>query len=156
MPLGTTAAHAPPKAAGGGKAKATKAASNRDEFDLRGECPGVIKLLGVIDALTTGTLLLKYKRHGSTKYEIKPIALDKIVMIRGEAKVGGIIEVTFQSERAIFTRIRKVSLSGFDEKLRMTRGTDENDRPIYIRPDCCNAVTMSEVVAPPVAPPQKY
>ena len=153
MPLGTAVASTPK--AGAVKVK-TKAASNRIEFDVRGESTGVLKHIGVIDSLTPGTLLLSYKRHGSTKYEIKPIPLSKILMIRGDVKQGGTVEVTFQSEKAIFTRIKKVAIIGFDDKLGMTKGEDEEGRPLYIRPDCCNAVSMTEIAAPAVAPPRKY
>lgn len=150
----------PTKTAGKPVAAATKtapkkAAANAVEFEIKFSTPGILKLTGVVDSINGGVLTLQHKKHASSKYALKPIPLENIRLIRGHCKKGETVEVIYYDEKAVFLRLRRAQLEGFDTEMGMSKGVDETGRPFLVPPRVCDATTMSEVVAPPIAVAKK-
>lgn len=129
-----------------------KSRSNEELWEVVVKTPGVETVEGIISANLGQSVIVNFKRSGSTKRQKRTISLDKIVFVRGGLKEGESTYICFRSELApAFRTLRNVSLEdGADKSTGFIMGKNEKGESIMIHPGYADIRTSknTEVVAP--------
>lgn len=133
-----------------------KAASNRQEFLVKFESPGVVLVEGVINSMTGnvkdgGAIMLSHKRRGSSRQIVAPIPFKRIRFVRGTLRKGQRVLIGYTSDNHVFSMLRRCEMTGdIDSETGLMKGVDEKGQPFLIHEENVNAVTTTPVAAPPI------
>lgn len=135
---------------------AAKPISNKQEFLVKFESPGVVLVEGIVNAITGnvkdgGVVMLSHKRRGSSRQIVAPIPFKRIRFVRGNLRKGQRVQLGYTSDNHVFSMLRRCEMTGdIDSDTGLMKGVDEKGLPFLIHEDNVNAVTTTPVATPPI------